>query len=124
MDAEAFRAANARMTEYGYKFSYEFVDNMQEDIYETLRNWFKANGCPEMVIDALDNAIMLARYANAIKNKALSEMDASELLMMVPIVSEQIMQLGGHFTGMGGEGNPRENPLIWQPEKQEDCDEK
>jgi hypothetical protein len=89
------------------------VDILGDVLQTTALNWLRSNGCPNEVIEAIENSFTLQRFVQEIKQGSLADIDARELSLLVPSITETIMRLGGRFRGPDGACNPREDILEW-----------
>jgi hypothetical protein len=91
----------------GRSYAPEFIDILAKQSYEILLEWMKKNHLPEEVIDLLDNIILLNNDLDEIKQGGLSDWSAAGLAEEIPHIIECISQLGGTFSYLDYESDPR-----------------
>ena len=105
------------LADIGRKYAPEFISGLSIDIHSALYDWLKNNSAPTEILHALEHDNMLKGYSGALNRGELSDMDAHELVLVVPEITELVMKLGGTLYCEAGESARRENVLTWQNKK-------
>jgi len=114
MDKETLQQSIEFEKSIARRYAPEFVSALADTANETLRDWLRAAGAPQAVIDLLDDATMLERCARALSENNLLDGDALWLAQSLADATEHIAQLGGEFHSPESCTLPRKDVITWQ----------
>jgi hypothetical protein len=98
--------------EIGRSYPPELVGMLALNGVNTLIDWLKKNHAPRQVVDLADHVFLLSRAEVQLQNNNLPDFSANGLSEQIALTAQEIIALGGVFSGGGLQSIPHES-LKW-----------